>query len=388
MEGQKLNIAEDLMQKFGDQTGLTSAKEPRRYLWTDAYAVCNYVALSEHSSESGRRADTSYLEHAIMLVEQVHTVLGRHRADDSREGWISGLDEAIGSQYPTAGGLRIGKPLPERGEQEPYDDQSEWDRDGQYFHYLTKWMHALHQLAKATTDDRYERWAGELAEAAFRGFKRPTSPARLVWKMSIDLKYPLVPSSGHHDPLDGLVTVLVLLQNGIQSGMQSRIDDSLQICADDLASMCRGRDWTTDDPLGLGGLLFDACRLAQLPLIKDVQVLLNSTLDATVSGLAQFTRGHTLQRPASHRLGFRELGLSIGLRGIDLLTKRLQSDYAQLDSLISFKPLADHIEHFWLTPTHQRLTSWTDHADINEVMLATSLLSPAVLETTTVHKPD
>ena len=243
-------------------------------------------------------------------------------------------------------------------------------------------------MAQATTDDRYERWAEELAEAAFRGFKRSTSPARLAWKMSIDLKYPLVPSSGHHDPLDGLVTVLVLLQNGIQSGMQSRIDDSLQICADDLASMCRGRDWTTDDPLGLGGLLFDACRLAQLPLIKDVQVLLNSTLDATVSGLAQFTRGHTLQRPASHRLGFRELGLSIGLRGIDLLFKRLHSDYAQLESLVKFKPLADHIEHFWRTPTHQRLTSWTDHKDINEVMLAASLLSPGVLETTTMHEPD
>jgi hypothetical protein len=45
------------------------------------------------------------------------------------------------------GGLRIGKPLKERGANEPIDESLEWDRDGQYFHYLTKWMHALCRAA-------------------------------------------------------------------------------------------------------------------------------------------------------------------------------------------------------------------------------------------------
>jgi len=33
----------------------------------------------------------------------------------------------------------------------------------------------------------------------------------------------------------------------------------------------------------------------------------------------------------------------------------------------------DEIEAFWRDPEHQRVTTWTEHQDINEVMLATSL---------------
>jgi hypothetical protein len=80
-----------------------------------------------------------------------HT-LGRHRPADPRQGWISGLDEPEGERHPTRGGLRIGKPLPERGPRERYDPQLEWDSDGQYFHYLTQWMHALHRVSQETGD--------------------------------------------------------------------------------------------------------------------------------------------------------------------------------------------------------------------------------------------
>ena len=65
----------------------------------------------------------------------------------ARRGWLGGRSEEDGERHPTAGGLRIGKPLPERGAREPIDERLEWDRDGQYFHYLTKWMHALCQAA-------------------------------------------------------------------------------------------------------------------------------------------------------------------------------------------------------------------------------------------------
>jgi len=53
--------------------------------------------------------DKKYLDAAEDLVKEVYRVLGRKR------------------------GLRIGE--------EP-------DRDGQYFHYLTKWIFALNQLGK------------------------------------------------------------------------------------------------------------------------------------------------------------------------------------------------------------------------------------------------
>jgi len=94
---------------------LTGGKPQRRYLWTDAFAVCNLLGV-------GR------IDDALALIDRVHHVLGRHRADDPRRGWISGLSEADGDAHPTLGGLRIGKPMPERPAGEPPDDQLEWDR--------------------------------------------------------------------------------------------------------------------------------------------------------------------------------------------------------------------------------------------------------------------
>jgi hypothetical protein len=49
----------------------------------------------------------------------------------------------------------------------------------------------------------------ELAKTAHAGFTYvPASGGRkrMYWKMSIDLTYPLVPSMGQHDPLDGYIT--------------------------------------------------------------------------------------------------------------------------------------------------------------------------------------
>ncbi len=40
-------IARQIMEEFGTRTGLLEAGSgpSRRYLWTDAFAVCNYLAL-------------------------------------------------------------------------------------------------------------------------------------------------------------------------------------------------------------------------------------------------------------------------------------------------------------------------------------------------------
>ena len=195
--------AKALMAAFAERTGLVSTRPPQRYLWTDSFAVCNYLALA------GRTGEDAFVDLAVRLVDQVHQVLGRFREDDGRQGWISGLDEHEGELHPTRGGLRIGKKLPERGPDDPFDERLEWERDGQYFHYLTRWMHALDQVARATGDLRYHRWACELASTAHRAFVygAPLSGSgRTVWKMSTDLSRPLVTSMGQHDPLDGFVT--------------------------------------------------------------------------------------------------------------------------------------------------------------------------------------
>src|SRR5436190_2055552 len=115
------------MVHFAERTG-SDGVNPRRYLWTDAVAVCNFLGLA-HATGDGR-----YRNMALELVDRVHRVLGRHRPDEPRTGWISGLAEREGQAHPTRGGLRIGKPLPERGADEPFDERLEWERDGQYLH--------------------------------------------------------------------------------------------------------------------------------------------------------------------------------------------------------------------------------------------------------------
>ena len=251
---------------------------------------------------------------------QVHHTLGRHRADDHRHGWISGLDEAEGEAHPTAGGLRIGKPLPERAPGEPLDERREWDRDGQYFHYLTRWMHALDQVARATGEARYNQWARELDATAFRAFTyvpAPPLPARRMhWKMSIDLSRPLVASMGQHDPLDGYLTTLELRATAASlASTQPDLAEENRA----YAAMVRRGDWATDDPLGIGGLLVDAWRVQQLSQ-QGVDVephLVDRLLDAARSGLALYIRGGDLQLPARYRLAFRELGLAIGLHAVE-----------------------------------------------------------------------
>ena len=95
----------------------------------------------------------------------MHHTLGKHRKDDTRSGWISGLDEGEGELHPTKGGLRIGKKLNERKPDERFDERLEWDQDGQYYHYLTKWMHALNRVSQVSGNPSYLRWAIELAQA-------------------------------------------------------------------------------------------------------------------------------------------------------------------------------------------------------------------------------
>ena len=45
-------VARELMDDFARSTGLSSGEAPRRYLWTDAFAVCNYLGLHVSSGEA------------------------------------------------------------------------------------------------------------------------------------------------------------------------------------------------------------------------------------------------------------------------------------------------------------------------------------------------
>jgi hypothetical protein len=370
-----------IMRDFAASTGLTNAGvEPRRYLWTDAFAVCNYLGLYRQTGAQDQ------LHLALKLVDQVHQTLGRHHKDSLQTGWISGLEKEQGHRHPTKGGLRIGKKLNERQADEPYDENREWDRDGQYFHYLTKWMHALNRVSEVTGEGMYNRWALELGKAAHAAFTytAPDGRKRMYWKMSIDFTRPLVDSMGHHDPLDGLITYK-LLQATSKKFVETATDLRLTTEIQDMATMCEGRDWVTQDALGLGGLLSDANKLFQL--IANHQLDENTRLELLLNdigwSLDKFVEHNRLNIAMQHRLAFRELGLAIGLQGIERMQETLNQHpdkfsqiedlKSQLSELAQFNSISDIINNFWLKPAHRSLKNWLDHADINNVMLATSL---------------
>ena len=383
----ELKLARGLLDGFARRTGLTGEAPPVRYLWTDAFALCTCLGLGE---EDG---GPDWMDRARSLAAGVHGVLGRHRPDDARSGWISGLSETDGARHPTIGGLRIGKPLPERAPDQRFDRELEWERDGQYYHYLTRWIHALSRLAIATGDSASVRHAAELAATAHRGFghRTPDGELRLYWKMSIDLERPLVPSMGQHDVLDGLVAfahadaALRQVPEGLEEAGAPRLDRQIR----ELAGACRGRSWATDDPLGIGALLADALLLARLlasdPAPGDADpALMRGILEDAVRDAGRSVRAVAasplFDLPADRRLGFRELGLSLGLAAADALRSAVLEAgidggvaAAALDAVEEEAELRSSIHAFWSEPEARASAPWLTHQDINDVMLAASL---------------
>lgn len=70
MSDPRINEAITLMNSFAARTGLTSGQPQRRHLWTDTFAVCNYLGLTQATGKK------EYTERALQLVDQVHHTLG------------------------------------------------------------------------------------------------------------------------------------------------------------------------------------------------------------------------------------------------------------------------------------------------------------------------
>ena len=378
-----LSVVREIMSKFSYFTGLTSKNASRRYLWTDAFAVCNFLELYHRTGEN------QYKKLAFHLVDQVHHILGQHREDDQRTGWISGLSALEGEKHPTEGGLRIGKELNEREIGEPLDMRLEWDRDGQYYHYLTKWMRALNRMSQVTGDLTFNRWAIELAKTAHNAFTyvSPFGEKSMYWKMSIDLSRPLVSSMGQHDPLDGFIIYNQLQATALKA--QELLDLKKEIA--DMVRICEGKDWTTYDPLGIGSLLCNAYEVAQLVFngYWKKNTLIIDLLKSSKLGLEGYLKRKPMQLPSDCRLGFRELGLSLGLHVIESLKEMIikkpdlfdnkKDLFSLIDNLLNYVPLIQEIEEFWINPAIRQTNSWIEHIDINMVMLATTLIPDGYL---------
>jgi hypothetical protein len=196
---------------------------------------------------------------------------------------------------------------------------------------------------------------------------------------------------GQHDPLDGFVTYNELQATAAKDPKKSMGND-LRAEIFDMADICEGKIWATDDPLGIGGLLFDACRVAQLIVSGNLEqtALLETLLESSLIGLNSFLKENSLKLPTDSRLAFRELGLSIGFRAIEKIRELIEQKSGFLrkkDSLPSllktlseYAGLRETIERFWLEEANREAESWIAHHDINWVMLATSLTPDGFLE--------
>lgn len=356
--------AKSLMDSFLARTGVDSPKgDPReRYLWTDAFAVQGCFALS------GLLDDESYKQKALNLIELVHTTLGKHREDDERTGRISGLTEKEGKEHPTAGGLRIGKALPED------DPTSEWDRDGQYFHYLTRWFSALMTAYQETSEKKYAQWAAELMKASEAFIHRKGEDIRMHWKMNIDLSEPMVMSMGAHDPMEGLICTLTVINTLPEMEMP------LKVLKDDFEMLSDNMDWFTDDSLGLGGLLLNTARAVRLEnenVSLPKQVRPEFLFETAMNGLRYFSeRKYHPNAPSNRtRLAFRECGMTLGLHTLNSMCEELEEKGLDPADFQPYLNMTEKIERYWKQPPNRETPNWIAHQNINAVTLACSLLA-------------
>lgn len=104
-------------------------------------------------------------------------------------------------------------------------------------------------------------------------------------------------------------------------------------------------------------------------------------LRSCVQSLSLFARVVPFREPAQYRLAFRELGMAIGLHGVPMMQRRMDRRPdrnppvlpGDVDKIGGYRPLTEASERFWRRAESRRAWTWTDHLDINEVMLATSL---------------
>ncbi|XP_078611936.1 uncharacterized protein LOC144882189 [Branchiostoma floridae x Branchiostoma japonicum] len=250
-----------------------------RYLWTDAHGVCLLVSLYKELQEE------KYLKEAEALVADVYRVLGRPR------------------------GLRIGE--------EP-------DRDGQYFHYLTKWMYALHQLGKVKPE--YHERAVKLAKDVHHAFYVPGVGVR--WKMLEDLSGPYPGYGlGGLDFYDGFVTYRLL----DPAALSAEIVNMQQL----VMKNYKGFSCTQD--LGLGECLWMSHFFPDEEWAKTLRQRSETTLNSMwveKGGLFAKDKGYFCREPGHRgvKFAFTNFGVSLGLQAAGVWPERVEKLHGFFES--------------------------------------------------------
>src|SRR3569832_1116123 len=70
----RLQAAPSLMMSFAERTGLTTKQRPRHYLWTDAFAVCNFLGLERAIGDRQNRDQTVRGRRRAPSVNSIGTI--------------------------------------------------------------------------------------------------------------------------------------------------------------------------------------------------------------------------------------------------------------------------------------------------------------------------
>eukprot|EP01062_Namystynia_karyoxenos_P003069 TRINITY_DN11081_c0_g1_i3.p1 TRINITY_DN11081_c0_g1~~TRINITY_DN11081_c0_g1_i3.p1 ORF type:complete len:362 (+),score=97.10 TRINITY_DN11081_c0_g1_i3:81-1166(+) len=310
----------------------------RRYLWTDAFAVLNFVSMA-HRAESPECRE-ALLGAAGKLVSAVHECLGRPRSPE----FPMAPDGSGGYK-----GLRIGK------EQARKQSDAGMSYDGMYWHYLDKWMFALARLAEATGSRETAERAVRLVRQVHPHFavSRGDSVLGVYWKTNVDLTpirglERVGPSS---DALTGWL-VYRIVQRATAAGSDGSpplAEEEAQLRVPAMIYATAGGLRATDDPLGYGLQWWKA------------QWLRGAQADELRRELRSGAASAMSQRHLS--LPFRLYGAVIGAR----LSRDAEVAARAEEALAA------------LVDREERQPVGAPHSGINKVMLATAL-DPWALE--------
>jgi hypothetical protein len=199
----------DFPKSFPKTEAGDSVTGKRRYLWTDAFGVLNYVALSEAALEH-EHADKSrdYLNAASKLIDDVFNTLGAPKSAS-----FPMQKRAIDGGYK---GLRIGKV------QSKIMTDNGMTFDGMYWHYLDKFIFALLRFYSSSGDTTALVRATQLIQDLHPAFFVPGAGYR--WKVNVDLSS--IPGAGvspSHDCVSAWVVFNIAKALG--ADVSSEIDD-------------------------------------------------------------------------------------------------------------------------------------------------------------------
>jgi hypothetical protein len=310
----------------------------RRYLWTDAFGLLNFVTLAQRYPESRRGV---LLDAAKRLIDAVHATLGQPRS--------SAFPMAVqaNSSYGFKG-LRIGK------EKARSKSDAGMEYDGMYWHYLDKWFFALLRYYQVSGDHDALRDAIQLIKALHPAFLQKSMTGQVLglhWKMNVDLTSisELGNAYPNDDALSGYIVYSLVKHASLGKGFPSLERECIEL-GDVARQYILSGVRIFPDPLGFGLWGWKSQWLGaewSQPILERLRRMAPIALDVE----------------SGRRLPFRMYGAFLGAQLVP-------------DKSLGLAEMVEHILNSTRIVEHElntRIGGGGEHSCINKVMLASAL---------------